>query len=130
MSVDISSDFDSLIETFENMGDELEKVQQKTTLKAGKVVAEKLKQNVKRSDIAKESYTHMEDSIKISPLKEDEELNKTRSIHFGKLQYKAKWREYGTSTQDPDFLLSNTVRETSSEVKEITDTDIKNALGL
>ncbi|QUH28227.1 HK97-gp10 family putative phage morphogenesis protein [Vallitalea guaymasensis] len=128
--VNISFNFDNLIKEFENMGKDIEKIERRTTLKASKVVADKLQDNVVRSDVEKEDYIHMKDNVKISGLKKDDELNKTRSIHFGKLQYKAKWREFGTSKQDPDYLLSRTVKETEDEVKQITDNDIKKALGM
>ncbi|GKX29013.1 hypothetical protein SH1V18_14930 [Vallitalea longa] len=128
--VNISFDFDSIIDEIESMGKDVNKIEKNTTLKASKIVAEKLKDNVTSSNINREDYVHMKDNVKISHLKEDEELNRIRSIHFGNLQYKAKWHEFGTSKQEPDYLLSKTIKETQNEVKQVIDNDIKKSLGL
>ncbi|WP_053957163.1 HK97-gp10 family putative phage morphogenesis protein [Inediibacterium massiliense] len=123
-------DFSGILKEFERMGKDMEKVEKTGTLKASKAVANKLKDNTNRSTVDKEGYKHMQDNIKISGLKEDENLDKYRGVGFGKLQYKANWLNDGTSKMKPTHFLTKTVEETKDEVKEIIDQEIKKELKL
>jgi HK97 gp10 family phage protein len=130
-SVSFEWDFSEIMNEFEKMGKDIEKVESKATKKAAKVVKVAIEKNVGRSDINKEGYTHMQDDVKISGLKEDEKLDKVREIKGGKKTgYKWKWREFGTSKQKGNAFMTKSVQETQQEVQKIINDEIKKELDL
>lgn len=126
-------DFTQLENDLLQMGKNLEKAQKKATMKGAKILSAKLSENINRSKCKHHgNYKHMKDNIKISTLKEDEKLNNYRGVGFGKLQFKAKWLEYGVESYDypAQHILSKTVIETQEEVHNVINQEIKKELGL
>lgn len=129
-SVNMDFDFAGIINGIEKMEKNIDVVEKKATQKAGKVIAEKLKANTPRSDITASGYKHLQDNIKISSLKEDENLDKYRGVGFGKSQYKADWLEFGTSKMQGTNFITNTMQETKSDVKNVINEVLKKELNL
>ena len=125
-------DFSSIIKEFEKMGKDIEKVEDKATFKASKVVADALAKNVGRSDIDEEGYVHMQDDIHISSLKEDKtDGSKIREIYGSKKTgWKWKFREFGTSKDAGNQFITKSLNETKKEIKKIIDDEIKKQLNL
>lgn len=111
------------------MGQDVEQVKKKATLEGAKIVAKTLKDNVNRSTKELPGYKHLKDNVKVSSLKEDEELNEYRGVGFGKLQHKANWLEYGTSKMQGQHIMSKTIVDTRIGVKEAIDKELKKVLG-
>ena len=128
--VTIECDFSGLIANIERMGKDIENVAGKATLKAARVVAEKAKENLKRSNLKKypEGYMHMQDDVKISSLT-DEDGDKIRKIGGGrKTGYKWRFLEEGTSKMSGTQFASRTKLETEREVESIIINEIRKVL--
>jgi HK97 gp10 family phage protein len=125
-------DFSAITKEFENMGKDIEKVEETATKKAANVVAEVLAKNMGRSNIDEEGYVHMQDDIHVSGLKDDKtDGSKVREIYGGKKTgWKWHFREFGTSKEDGNQFITKSLEETKSEVKDIIDAEIQKQLKL
>ena len=131
MRIDFEIDFSGITSELEKMEKGIQDVEEKATKKAAQVVADTVKKKLNRSSKNYPGYAHMEDDVRISGLKEDENGNKTRVVSGGKrTKYKWKFLEYGTSRMQGNQFASRATKETEGKVKEIVEAEIKSQLGL
>ncbi len=125
-------DFEEIERELEKMGRDVDRLQSRATMKAAKVVKEAVERKVGRSNINRPGYVHMQDDVKISALREDEELGiKVREVRGGKKTgYKWRFAELGTSKWKGNQFITKSKNETAEEVKRIIDEEIKKELKL
>ncbi|MGD9700677.1 HK97-gp10 family putative phage morphogenesis protein [Acinetobacter sp.] len=124
-------DFSEIERELEKMGKDIDKLKANATKKAAEVVKAAVERNVGRSNINKPGYVHMQDDVKISALKEDEETGAdVREVGGGKKTgYKWRFAEYGTSRWRGNQFMTKSVNETADEVKKIIEEEIKKEVG-
>ncbi len=126
MGIDISFDFKNIEDELKLMVKGIKEAEDEIILKSAELVAEKMKQRVKKSAINYPGYKHIKDSIKISSPKLDDDGEKIREIYgANKTGYKWKFLEYGTVNMNAMPFMQNSVDETAAERKNISERILK-----
>lgn len=135
-NVNIEHDFTKVLDGLEKMGIDLYKLIPNVTLKAAKIIRDAIVRNLPRSEegVGKKlqwkktsKYIHMQDDVKITSIKTDEETqDKVRHVRGGKYtHYKWKWWEFGTSKMKGNQFMTRSMKETQNTVQAIIDEGIK-----
>lgn len=119
--VNIEYNFNNIINSIEKMGEDIDKIEAKATLKGANILKKALQRNIPKSYI---DHKHLRDNVKVGSYKEDEDGNRARVINFGKLQFKIKWLEFGTSKMKPLFVLTKSLKETKNNILQAINDEL------
>lgn len=141
--VNIEHDFSEALNGLEQMGAGIHKLIPKATMEAAKIIKKAIIKNLPRSKEDEEKtlqwkgkmkYVHMQDDVKITCVKTDEETqDKVRHVRGGKYtHYKWKWLEFGTTRtkkgKEPSHFITKSMKETEREVQSIINEEIKKVI--
>jgi HK97 gp10 family phage protein len=110
---------DEIIEHFSDMDPRLEEADAKALKAGGEVIARHQRELVNRSD---KDQPHIQDNITVSRPSVDQDGGKYVSVGPNKkVEWRAKFLEYGTSKMDPHPFIEKGATEAEDEVMDVME---------